>query len=83
MDNLTDEQIALLPTPEEIEEYKQKGWYITKTILSEYEIEKALLGVKRYYKGELDADLPEKVKPHLSDWKGDNLRVDTYIAHYN
>ncbi|WP_375500137.1 phytanoyl-CoA dioxygenase family protein [uncultured Nostoc sp.] len=83
MANLAPEQVALLPTPEEIEQYRQKGWYVTKPIFSEYEIEQALLDIKRYYRGERDADLPEKVKPHLLDWKKDSLRVDTYITHYN
>lgn len=65
MVNLTVEQIGLLPTTEEIEQYKQKGWYITKPIFSEHEIEQALLGIKRHYQGERDTELPEKMKNPL------------------
>lgn len=80
MNKLTNEQLSLLPTQKEIEIFRQKGWYTSKSIISESEIEQALLGVQRHYEGEVDTVLPPKINlTHLSN----NFRYDPLIVQQN
>ena len=64
---LTEEQIALLPTEEDIAFYEEHGWYISKKVLSDEIIEEAILASERFYQGERDAELP--VNSGFSNWK--------------
>ncbi len=82
---LTPEQSELLPSEEEIAHYNEHGWYISKEILSDAEIEDAFAGSERHYSGERDYSLPIQIRSFL-DWtpeKGEGLRLNDYIVIQN
>jgi len=49
--------IDKLPTAEDIAKYEESGWHITPKILTDIEIENAIQGVARFYKGINDYEL--------------------------
>ncbi len=56
---LTDAQLALLPSDEDVERYEAEGFYISKPgVLPDDLIEAAIYGAERFYRGDLDARLP-------------------------
>lgn len=54
---LTEKEIALLPTDEEVMKYEQIGWYVSPIIISDELIETAKIGAERFYNGERDHTL--------------------------
>lgn len=81
---LSKEQLALLPTEEDIAFYEEHGWYISKKVIPDEIIDEAILGSERYYRGERDMPLP--VSGGYSDWKpehGDILRNNEYVSLQN
>ncbi len=82
---LTPEQRELLPTDEDVESYRQQGYYISKKLFSEQEIEDAVYGSERFYAGERDFAVPAAVRP-FEGWKlgdGDGLRINDYVSIQN
>jgi ectoine hydroxylase-related dioxygenase (phytanoyl-CoA dioxygenase family) len=78
---LSDEQIGLLPTEEDVAFYEEHGWYISKKVIPDEVIDEAIAGSQRYYRGERDMQLP--VNGGYSDWKpgdGDTIRNNEYTA---
>ncbi|URD51583.1 phytanoyl-CoA dioxygenase family protein [Chroococcidiopsis sp. CCNUC1] len=72
---LTEEQIAVLPTEEDVAFYEEHGWYISPKILPEEVIDRAVLAIERYYQGERNTPLP--TNSGFGDWKigdGDGIR---------
>ena len=49
---LTDEQRALLPSDEDVAFYREHGYYISKKLFSDAELDAAVAGADRYYRGE-------------------------------
>jgi hypothetical protein len=45
---LTPEEQALLPTPTDVAFYRQHGWYISKRLLTDEEIDTAITGSERF-----------------------------------
>lgn len=79
---LSSELLNLLPTTEDIAFYREHGWYISKKIFSDEEIDELYTASERFYAGERDAQLPAPIKSYL-DWtpdKGDSLRLNDYIV---
>lgn len=64
---LSAQQVAQLPTDEDVEFYQQHGWYISQAVIPDAIIEQALAGAERFYLGERDAFLP--VSQGYSDWQ--------------
>lgn len=64
---LSKEQLALLPTEENVAFYEEHGWYISKKILPDEVIDEAIQGSERFYNGERDMMLP--VDTGFSNWK--------------
>src|ERR1044072_2740728 len=82
---LTPEQCELLPTDDDVEFYRQHGYYLSKKIFTDEEIDDALYGSDRFYAGERDFLLPPSVKP-FEGWKpedGDVLRINDYVSLQN
>lgn len=82
---LTPEQCKLLPTDDDVEFYRQHGYYVSQKIFSDEEIDDAVYGSERYYAGERDFLLPPSVKP-FEGWKpedGDVLRINDYVSLQN
>ena len=45
------ELAALLPSPEDVERYRQTGYYISKKLYSTDELDSAIAASERYYAG--------------------------------
>ncbi len=82
---LSVEEKELLPSEEDVVFYRSHGWYISKKIFSDEEIDEALSATERYYAGEKDWEIPVRIKEFL-DWnpgKGNILRLNDYIVLQN
>lgn len=80
---LTEQERALLPTDAEVAEYAQRGWYLTRKLFTDEEIDELLAATDRYYEGERDRRLPVR-PPRLAYWEpahGDVQRHNDYV-HY-
>ena len=63
---MTQEQIKLLPSDEDVDFYRRHGYYITDKILPEALLDAALAGTERFYAGDADRDPPAGSTP---GWK--------------
>ncbi len=80
---LTDEERALLPSDSDVESYAEHGWYLSKKLLTDAEVDELIAASERYYAGERDRALPLH-PPKLAYWdpsKGDVQRHNDYV-HY-
>lgn len=80
---LTDEERELLPTDEEVEFYAEHGWYLTKKLFTDEEVDELVAATDRFYGGDRDRTLPTR-PPRLAYWQpehGDVQRHHDYI-HY-
>ncbi len=78
---LSEEQLKLLPTEEDIAFYEEHGWFISKQVLSDEIIEEAILGSQKFYQGERDGTIPYSTG--YIDWKpedGDDLRNNEFVC---
>lgn len=64
---LSDEQLELLPTEEEILFYEKHGWYISKKVIPVDLIDEMIIASQRYFQGERDFQLP--TTSGFKDWK--------------
>lgn len=80
---LSEEQLALLPTEEDIAFYEEHGWFITpKQVIPDEVIDEAIAGSEKFYRGERDAILPYSTG--YSDWKpgdGDAVRNNQHVSY--
>lgn len=75
---------ALLPSCQDVEFYRQHGWYRSKRVLPEALLDQAFLGIQRHLSGERDWILPST--SGFSDWKpkdGNTLRNSEVVALQN
>jgi hypothetical protein len=80
---LTDRERSLLPSDSDIESYAAHGWYLSKKLFTDDEIDELHEATERYYAGERDRTLPVR-PPKLAYWdpsKGDVQRHNDYV-HY-
>ena len=80
---LTNEERDLLPSDAEVQEYRAHGWYLSRKLLSDDEIDRLLAASERFYAGYRDRPLPVK-PPNLAYWEpshGAVQRHNDYI-HY-
>jgi Phytanoyl-CoA dioxygenase (PhyH) len=80
---LTDQERDLLPSDADVEEYRARGWYLSKKLLSDDEVDRLLAGSERFYAGHRDRTLPVR-PPNLAYWEpSDGLvqRHNDYV-HY-
>lgn len=80
---LTAEEEALLPTDEEVAFYAEHGWYLSRKLFTDAEIDELVAASDRYYEGERDRLLPVR-PPKLAYWepsKGPVQRHNDYV-HY-
>lgn len=82
--HLAKEQLALLPTEEDIAFYEEHGWYISKKVLSDEIIDEAISASEKYYCGERDIALP--ISDGFKDSKpedGNPLRNNEFTSLQN
>jgi hypothetical protein len=80
---LTDAEIDLLPTDAEVDEYGQRGWYLTRKLFSDDEVDALVAATDAFYAGHKDRSLPSR-PPNLAYWEpshGQIQRHNDYI-HY-
>ncbi|MER5263155.1 phytanoyl-CoA dioxygenase family protein [Actinosynnema sp. NPDC002837] len=80
---LTDRERELLPTGDEVRFFAEHGWYLSRKLLSDDEVDELTAAVDRYYEGERSRHLPTR-PPRLAYWEpahGDVQRHNDYV-HY-
>ncbi|PPK68365.1 phytanoyl-CoA dioxygenase family protein [Actinokineospora auranticolor] len=80
---LTEAERDLLPTDEEVVEYAARGWYLSRKLFTDAEIDTLVEATERFYAGHADRRLPLR-PPNLAYWtpeRGDVQRHNDYI-HY-
>jgi len=80
---LTEEERSLLPSDADVEFYAEHGWYLSKKLFTDDEIDEFVAASERYYAGERDRALPLR-PPRLAYWepaKGEVQRHNDYV-HY-
>ena len=82
---LSVQELALLPTEEDVLFYEEHGWYISKKVLSDEIINEAIRGSDRFYNGERDGQLP--VDTGYSNWKPEDgydiVRNNEFVSLQN
>jgi hypothetical protein len=80
---LTEQERDLLPSDADVEEYQARGWYLSKKLLSDDEVDRLLAASERFYAGHRDRTLPVR-PPNLAYWEpsdGPVQRHNDYV-HY-
>jgi hypothetical protein len=80
---LTDEERQLLPSDSDVEFFAEHGWFLTKKLFTDAEIDELVAVTERFYAGERDRSLPLR-PPRLAYWEpshGPVQRHNDYI-HY-
>ena len=80
---LTEEERSLLPSDSDVEFYAEHGWYLSKKLFTDDEVDELVAASERYYAGERDRRLPKR-PPKLAYWDpshGDVQRHNDYV-HY-
>jgi hypothetical protein len=81
--NLTDDERSLLPSDEDVAHFAQHGWYLSKKLFTDEEVDTLLAASERFYAGERSRRLPKR-PPTLAYWEpsdGPVQRHNDYI-HY-
>lgn len=80
---LSSEEMELLPSDEDVRHWSERGWYLSKKLLTDAEADALTEASERFYAGKEDRSLPMD-PPRLDDWKqgdGEIQRKNDYI-HY-
>ncbi|MFE0463579.1 phytanoyl-CoA dioxygenase family protein [Kitasatospora sp. NPDC058965] len=80
---LDPDEAALLPTDREVLDYLEHGWYLSRKLFSDAELDALQAATETYYAGLKDRELPLR-PPNLAAWTpadGDVQRHNDYV-HY-
>jgi hypothetical protein len=80
---LTEDESALLPDDEDVAFYAEHGWYLSKKLFADDEVEQLVAASEDYYAGERSRTLPVR-PPKLAAWQpsdGPVQRHNDYV-HY-
>jgi len=83
MTNLTEAERSALPTADDVRWYAEHGWYLSKRLFSDEELDELQAATDKYYEGHRDRRLPLR-PPRLASWgpsDGPVQRHNDYI-HY-
>ncbi|MFF1871210.1 phytanoyl-CoA dioxygenase family protein [Streptomyces sp. CB03911] len=81
--DLTDEELALLPDADDVAFYAEHGWYLTKKLFTDEEVDRLAAASEGWYAGERSRTLPVR-PPRLADWQpsdGPVQRHNDYVHH--
>ncbi len=79
---LSEEQLELLPTEEDVAFYEEHGWFISKKIIPDEILDEGFFAAHKFYSGERDAIIPYTTG--YSDWKpgdGDAVRNNQHVSY--
>jgi hypothetical protein len=80
---LTDAETRLLPTAEDVAFYAEHGWYLSRRLFDDAELDALTQASDQYYAGHRDRQLPVR-PPYLASWQpsdGPIHRHNDYV-HY-
>ena len=80
---LTEDELALLPDDDDVAFYAEHGWYLSRKLLADDEVDELAAASERYYAGERSRTLPVR-PPRLAAWQpsdGPVQRHNDYV-HY-
>jgi ectoine hydroxylase-related dioxygenase (phytanoyl-CoA dioxygenase family) len=80
---LTDDELALLPSDDDVQFYAEHGWYLSKKLLTDDEADALTAASERFYGGHRDRELPVR-PPNLAYWepsKGQVQRHNDYVCY--
>jgi ectoine hydroxylase-related dioxygenase (phytanoyl-CoA dioxygenase family) len=80
---LTQAEADLLPTDAEVQEYAERGWYLTRKLFTDEEVDALVAATDDFYAGQKNRSLPHH-PPNLAYWEpshGEIQRHNDYI-HY-
>jgi hypothetical protein len=80
---LTDAERELLPSDTDVKWYADHGWYLTKKLFTDDEVDAVVEETERFYQGDRDRALPLR-PPNLAYWtqaKGTVQRHNDYIMY--
>nr|WP_223243871.1 4-hydroxyphenylpyruvate dioxygenase [Streptomyces sp. CBMA156] len=79
----TEAELALLPTPEEVAHYREHGWYLSRRLFSDEELDALQAATEEYYAGHRDRELPGR-PPRLASWRPEDGPVQRHndYVHY-
>lgn len=80
---LTPHELELMPTPEDVQFYKEHGYYVSRAVFSEQEIDRLVEAASAYYEGHRDQRLPF-VPAGATYWTPESksrLRQSNYITY--
>ncbi len=80
---LTEEERRLLPSDAEVASYAEHGWYLSKKLLTDGEVDALIEASERIYAGERDRDLPTR-PARLAYWEAEHGPVQRHndYVHY-
>ncbi|MGH3680953.1 MAG: phytanoyl-CoA dioxygenase family protein [Natronosporangium sp.] len=80
---LTSAENSLLPTDQEVGFYARHGWYLSRRLFTDQEIDLLQAASERYYDGERDRLLPRH-PPNLAHWRPEHGPVQRHndYVHY-
>ncbi len=83
LEKLTEEERELLPTDEEVTFYGEHGWYLTKKLFTDEEVDELLAASESFYAGQRDRSLPLR-PPKLAYWEPEHGAVQRHndYVHY-
>jgi ectoine hydroxylase-related dioxygenase (phytanoyl-CoA dioxygenase family) len=74
---LTEAEQALLPTEQDVAHYEQHGWYLTRKLLTDDEVDELTEASERFYAGERSRTLPLR-PPRLAYWRPEDGAVQRH-----
>lgn len=80
---LSEQDLALLPSDEDVEFYAEHGWYLSKKLFTDEEVDALVAASEGYYAGARSRTLPVR-PPRLAYWtpeSGEVQRHNDYV-HY-
>lgn len=78
--DLTPEQRATLPTPDDVSFYREHGWWVSPPCITCEMIDDLSYGLERYYEGERDMLLPISPGTDWTEALGKVLRQNDYLS---
>lgn len=82
---LTAAEQRLLPSAQDVAEYRRHGWFVAPRLFSDEEIDGALAAVERHHTGVREAQPPTTLNP-IDDWQTGSpyqIRLNDYVALTN